>query len=250
METIGAYAFCSISCDQLILPSTLKRIRENNDIYFIYSGSLVFPEGLESIGDDFSPHYLKKLVFPASLKSIGKSCFRYSDDHESVVFREGIVSIGNGSFAKNGALKTVVLPQTLESIAKTSYSSEKRTAFTECPELQACVLPDSAAEKYCRDMDIPYRYTFEGAWQVDSREAAEVLSLPGTERVLIRLDIDTLELSWIRDGSESRETYRIEWKDGRLCMDGGYMDYFMDGSLLTLELNGAELHLTGAEESQ
>ena len=250
VETIGKYAFRYVSCNELILPSTLKVIEASNVVSDIYSGTLVFPDGLESIGDDFSPHHLKELVFPASLKSIGKSCFRNNGDLESVVFREGIVSIGNGSFRENSALKTVVLPQTLESIAGISYSSQKRTAFAECPELQARVLPDSAAEEYCRDMNIPYRYTFEGTWQVDSRVAAEVLSLPGAERVLIRLDVDTLELSWILDGSESRETYRIEWKDGRLCMDGGYMDYYMDGSLLTLELNGAELHLTGAEESQ
>ena len=59
----------------------------------------------------------------------------------------------------------------------------------------------------------------------------------------------TLELSYVLDGSEHRETYRINWKNGRLCMDGGYMNYFMDGRELTLEMNHAELHLTRAEES-
>ena len=248
VETIGDEAFSFVSCDQLLFPSTLKAIGKSNDISDIYSGSLAFPEGLESIGDNFRISNVKKIVFPASLKSIGYWCFRYISNLESVVFREGITSIGYQSFCNNGSLKTVVLPQTLWHIGEKPYSKENE-AFIDCPNLQAFVLPGSSAESFCRRMNIPYEYTYEGLWQAEEREAAEVLSLPGAEQVQIRLTDSTLELSYVLDGSEHRETYRINWKNGRLCMDGGYMNYFMDGRELTLEMNHAELHLTRAEES-
>ena len=250
VEKIGDYALYSVSLRDLFLPSTLKSIGTRNDIYEIYSGSLVFPEGLESIGDYFNVGNLKKIVFPASLKSIGKNCFRYYGGLESVIFQEGLVSIGDDSFCNQKNLKSVVLPQTLKRIGETRFSFEKPEVFENCPKLEARVIPDSTAEKYCRSKDIPYRYTLEGLWQVSSREAEEVLSLPGAEQVLIRLNSNTLELSYSLHGSEHRETYRIEWKDGRLCMEDGYMKYYyLDSEQITLELNQAQLHLTRAEGS-
>ena len=251
VEKIGDYALYGVSMRTLILPSTLKSIGKWNNIHQLYSGSLVFPEGLESIGDYFYVWTLKKIVFPASLKSIGKSCFsQYGSGLESVVFQEGLVSIGDDSFCNQENLKSVVLPQTLKTIGDKRFSHIEPKVFANCPKLEARVIPDSTAEKYCRSKDIPYRYTLEGLWQVSSREAEEMLSLPGAEQVLIRLDSDTLELSYSLHGSEHRETYRIEWKDGRLCMEDGYMKYYyLDDGQMTLELNQAQLHLTRAEGS-
>ena len=249
IETIGKNAFYYISCREVILPSTLKKIEDFNQIRSISLGSLLFPDGLESIGDFFDASGVTELVFPSSLKSIGSHCFTDSNDLESIVFREGVESIGRNSFCRNKNLKTVILPRTLETIGET-YFSETGKVFDGCPMLEAKVLPGTAAERFCKKKEIPYQYTFSGLWQAEEPEAKEILSLPDADRILIRLDSDTLELTYILNGSENREIYPIHWRDGMLCMDGGYMNYRMDGRQLILEMDDAQIRLTAVEETK
>ena len=244
LETIGAY-FNPLVSGTLVLPSTLKSIGRDSFCYSAELESVVLPEGLETI-DDCSFSYnrsLKAVILPSSLQYIGQECFCNCESLESVIIREGMYSIGYNSFRDDKNLKSVVLPQSLRSIGEPSYGYESQ-AFEKCPNLQASVLPDTVAERFCQQKKIPYRYTCSGLWQADSKEAEEALSLSGASNIRIRLDMEILELIYVLDETEKTESFRIEWKDGHLCMDSGYMDYIIDGEQLTLRMNGPELHLT------
>ena len=252
VEIIGEKAFYDVSCYEVNYPSTLKSIEDWNQYDQLGSGTLVFPENLESVGCNVRIWNLKALVFPSSLRSIGEYSFSYGDTLETVVFREGLAFIGYNSFFRNQNLTTVVFPDSLKRIGRVSYTSllDMEAAFDECPMLHAFVMPGSTAEAFCLKHSIPYHYTFEGRWQVDPAEAEEVLSLPGADQVMIRLERRSLELSYIQGYFPRTERFSIEWKDGHLCMEGGYMDYdFPDEEHLILKLNEKQLHLTKTEES-
>ena len=257
VERIGEGALAGIHCNRFILPSTLKEIGNDNRLYEVKSGILVFPEGLETIGDYFSADGVKKLVFPSSLRSIGSSCFSSNKDLETVWFREGIESIGMGSFRDNGKLESARLPASLKTMPDSGLPDF--LPFAECPNLTAVVPPGSAAEHYCRMQGIPVRNPAFGLWQADAKEAEEILSLPGAENVRFRLDRDTLELTYLLDGTaEKREIYEISWNGLWLEMSEGYMKYTLvetysdnnepAGEQLVLTIGEAEMHLARIEE--
>jgi len=60
---------------------------------------------------------------------------KYGKTAEKVVFEEGIVNVGGGSFSKFEKLKTVQLPETITRI--------EAYAFESCTQLEEIVLPDS-----------------------------------------------------------------------------------------------------------
>lgn len=259
VEKVAAGALDFIKCNRFIFPSTLKEIGNGNSLYKVESTILVFPEGLETIGDSFSVFGVKKLVFPFSLRSVGSNCFCDSEDLEAVEFREGLKSIGKGSFRGNGKLKSVKLPVSLKTISDNDYSSY--FTFSECPNLTAAVELNSEAEDYCREHGIPFRYPAFGLWQADSKEAEKILSLRGAENVRIRLDKNTLELTYLLNGTEEgREIFEISWHGLRLEMSEGYMEYTLvetfsdDNDLideqLVLTIGEEEMHLTRIGEEQ
>ena len=249
VETIAAWAFYGFSCYQVNFPSTLKSIREFNRFGGPAAELITFPEGLQTIGNDCEAN-AKTLVFPSSLRSIGNYCFSYQDTLESVVFREGIRSIGYHSFCNNQNLSFVFLPDSLSTIGKYDSSSVSAYAFLACPELCAAVMPDSAAEHWCKKNSIPYQYAISGPWQVDPAEAEDVLSLSGADHVLIRLEKSALELTYDLEDSPHLESFPIEWKNGRICLENGYMEYeFTDMDHLTLKMNMKQLNLIKTGES-
>lgn len=247
IETIEYHAINGINCYQAVFPSTLKTIKSGNDFYQIYSGSLVFPEGLESIGDFFSAVGLKTLTFPSTLRSIGNSCFSSLSSLESIFFGENLTSIGGDSFCRNRNLATVVLPPSLTAFG--SDSSWRDQPFDQCPKLCAVVTPGSKAESYCREKMISYRYFFDRIWSVDPGEAEAAFSLSGADQVQIRMDKKSLELTYTLEASPHKDVFPAQWKNGLLCMENGNMNYTLtDASHLTIEMNGKELHLTRIED--
>ncbi len=249
VEIIAKMAIMSVSCWQVVFPSTLKKIDDSNGFFHIYSGTLVFPEGLESIGKSFGAWNLKTLIFPSTLRSIGEWCFNNSETLESVFFGEGLTLIGEDSFCRNENLTTAVLPSSLARIAPSTYKQDHPAVFDECPKLCAVVTPGSGAESFCRENMIPYRYFFDRIWQADPGEAEEAFSLSGADRVQIRMDKKSLELTYNRGASQQREVFPVQWKDGLLCMENGNMTYTLtDASHLTLVINGKELHLVRTED--
>lgn len=247
IETIEYRAIDGINCYQVVFPSTLKTIKSWNAFYRIYSGSLIFPEGLETIGAHFDASGLKTLTFPSTLRSIGDSCFSSMSSLESIFFGESLTSIGNDSFCRNKNLATVVLPPSLTAFG--SDSSWRDQPFDQCPKLCAVVTPGSKAERFCREKMISYRYFFDRIWSVDPEEAAEAFALSGADQFQIRMDKKSLELTYTLKASPHQEVFPVQWKDGLLCMENGKMNYTLtDASHLTIEMNGKELHLTRIED--
>ena len=262
VETIGKKALDSLSCYRIVFPSTLKAIA-GDDYFFIDSDVLEFPEGLKSIGDNFRVNEVKNIVFseglerigdgfkateiknilfPSTLRSVGEFCL-FNGNLESISFHEGIESIGAHAFSSNENLRTVYLPGSVHTIGDWS--------FRDCPKLQILGFPDTKAEEFCKREKIPFQYAFIGQWQAEDGEAAGTLNLPGAENVKFGITSDAMELTYTRNGSEQRESYPIEWKNGRLCMEGGYMNCIIpDTNQMILEMNGARLHLTRMEETE
>ena len=87
IETIGTQAFMYVSLSEIILPSSLKTIRE----YAFYNSSamktMVIPEGVTTIGNyAFAYMYgLTKLELPATLKDIGTRLIEGCTNLEAVV---------------------------------------------------------------------------------------------------------------------------------------------------------------------
>ena len=243
VETIGKHAFVSLSCDRVDFPSTLKTIEDDNK-FSLQSEDLNLPEGLEKIGDSFLVTGVKDVVFPASLKSVGNSFIFSGNNHlETVFFRDGIESIGDWSFAYSQNLRTVYLPETLKAIGN--------GVFYECPNLQVFGWPDTAAETYCKENEIPFQCVFEGTWQAEETEAGKALNLPGAKNIKIRLDAGTMELTYTLEGTEHREVFPIHWADRQMNMDGGYMKYSLqDLNHMILEPSQAQLHLTRMGETE
>ena len=247
IETIEYRAIDGINCYQVVFPSTLKTIKSWNAFYRIYSGSLIFPEGLETIGAYFNAKGLKTLTFPSTLRYIGERCFFGIDSLESIVFGEGLTTIGKNSFCNNSNLTTAVLPPSLSDFGSSSISQYQ--VFEECPKLCAIVTPGSKAETFCREKMISYRYFFDRIWSVDPEEAAEAFALSGADQVQLRMDKKSLELTYTLEVSPHQEVFPVQWKNGLLCMENGNMNYTLtDASHLTIEMNGKELHLTRIED--
>ena len=259
VERIGEGALDNITCNRFVFPSTLKEIGKNNSLVEVKSGTLIFPEGLVTIGESFSVRSVKKLVFPSSLRTIGRNCFNRIDKLETVEFREGVEFIDTHCFTGNDKMKSVRLPMSLK--MQSNDASGTYSPFSKCPNLTASVMPDSPAENYCRRKGIPFRYPVLGLWQADSQEAEGILSIRGAENIRIRLGEDALELTYSLAGrEETKEIYGIEWQGKRLEMSEGYLEYTLaetynddnelTGEQLILTAGDAQMHLTRIEEEQ
>ena len=85
--------------------------------------SIVFPEGLETIGERAFQECtsLKSIVFPEGLETIGKSAFRECTSLESIVFPEGLETIGERAFQECTSLAEVELPRGLETTGECAF---------------------------------------------------------------------------------------------------------------------------------
>ena len=103
-----------------------------------------FSEGLERINRfAFSETDLAGAVFPASLRTISQGAFSDCKSLKTVIFNEGLETLGTNEYAdsdklyqgvfENSALQNVELPVTLKRI---EYS-----AFENCASLKNIVLP-------------------------------------------------------------------------------------------------------------
>lgn len=101
MDYIGAEAFAGEEeITQLILPPTLKEIREGAFIDCCGIKSIVFSEGIERIDDNAFANCsaLESVVFPASLKHIGSEAFSGCSALEDVKFGNPRISIREDAF--------------------------------------------------------------------------------------------------------------------------------------------------------
>lgn len=118
---IGAYAFSSCTgLEEINIPENVERI-----------GDYAF-EGCVN---------LKSITIPKSMTSNGEGVFEGSGI-ESVVFEEGVTSVGNSLFRNATELESVVLPSTLKTI--------ESQAFNGCTSLTTIDIPDGVETvNYC-----------------------------------------------------------------------------------------------------
>lgn len=162
LEFIGKNCFsgCSMLSGNLVLPSQLTEITNNCFNKCSFTGDLVIPEGVTSIGAAaffnvtfggrlYLPNSLKKidnsvfeicyfqgeLVIPAQIQVLGENCFR-RNDFSSIHFAENseLVKIDSKAFALNARLyEPVVLPDNLVTIGG--------EAFSGCRQLTGITIP-------------------------------------------------------------------------------------------------------------
>ncbi len=126
IEEIGDYAF--FQCDTLqaidLSATQVKRI----GAYAYYScevaQSIVLPEGLTEIGPyAFYHNTVKELSIPDSVTYIGSHAFTLSEGLTSLAFGEGskLEYIGDYAFRSSPNLRTLVLPDSLETIGYAAF---------------------------------------------------------------------------------------------------------------------------------
>lgn len=124
LETIGQSAFENCTFVSVTLPNSIMTIDSRA---FAGCGNLefvVFPNGLETIGDRaFAGCKITSITFPGSLKYIGGYSFSGSG-LTSVTFTKGDggLIIGDYAFSESSSLKSVVFEEGLESIGRYAFS--------------------------------------------------------------------------------------------------------------------------------
>ena len=128
VTSIGDIAFCS--CDFLT--------------------SISIPDSVTSIGDSaFSYCYsLISVDIPDSVTSIGEFAFEACSSLSSVSIPDSVTSIGDSTFSLCFSLSSVSIPGSVTSIGEDAFSS--------CNALTLKVAPDSYAEQYAKEYNIPY----------------------------------------------------------------------------------------------
>ena len=167
LEILGQGAFAGndanlVKITKISLPSTLKAIPNGAFSTSAIVGTLVIPEGIESIGNNaftgawitgvslpstlktignnaFQTTNLKSVDIPASVESIGNNAFRFSgtghgpdgepvraSSLETITLHEGLVSIGKEAFGGN-KISSVVLPSTVTTLHKDAFKGGAET---------------------------------------------------------------------------------------------------------------------------
>lgn len=115
---------------EIILPSTIRYIREHNFSSCDNLERINFPEGLLEIEERAleNCNALKEISLPSSLRKIGERAFSFCEGLEHVSLKEGIREIGESAFSGNKRLKELQLPGTIRVVGK--------NAFAWCTELE------------------------------------------------------------------------------------------------------------------
>ena len=132
--------------ENILLPSTLKRIEYRAFLRCKNLKYLTFPAGLEKIGRyAFSESGLESAEFPASLRAISQGAFSECKSLRTAKFNEGLEALGTNECQDNGrmylgvfensSLENVQLPSTLKRI--------EYEAFEYCENLKSISLPTS-----------------------------------------------------------------------------------------------------------
>lgn len=137
----------------------LKHIRlpDNIDVIatdaFLNSSieSIVIPEGVSKIESDafFGCHALTFVSLPESLWEIENHAFRFCDALEYIIIPESVNEIGFDAFNYCDRLKDIYVLGKYTDIGMDAFS-------TNCDDMVIHCLPESNAEEYCKENDIPY----------------------------------------------------------------------------------------------
>ena len=99
--------------------------------------SIIFPEGLRSIGYDafFNCSALNKITFPSSLENIDSGAFISCKNLKEIIFENCAVTIGEATFFDCSSLPSIDFGSQLRSIGI--------SAFMDCSSLQTVTIPNS-----------------------------------------------------------------------------------------------------------
>ena len=128
--------------------------------------SLVFPEGLETIGQFSGCINLEKIVFPSTLHGVpygsledtkwykaqpkgqircGRSLYKYTGEEEEVIIEDGVESIENKAFMDNKKIRKVTIPESVKVISPDTFKN--------CTNLSEVILP--------KNLDFISSYAFQ-----------------------------------------------------------------------------------------
>ncbi|CDB04377.1 putative uncharacterized protein [Prevotella sp. CAG:520] len=99
IETIPASAFTNTSIRFVDLPTKLKTIGDNAFDNRYLTGSLVLPEGLDSIGKEaFQKNYITEVTIPESVRGIGQAAFYDNQSLQSATLNNNMETIVRSLF--------------------------------------------------------------------------------------------------------------------------------------------------------
>jgi len=179
VTVIGDNAF--FGCDSLqtvILPDSVTVIGDG-----AFSGcealrSFTIPDGVTAVGISTFCRCssLVSVRIPDGVTAIGSSAFYGCEHLRSVALPEGLQTIGDGAFFGCKHLRSITVPDGVTAIGYGAFSGCKRLAsitvpdsvtdigwhaFAECDVLTICGRAGSAAERYAKNNNIPFRSTEE-----------------------------------------------------------------------------------------
>ena len=135
VELIGVCQYLRVDCNEVILPSTLKKI----ELWGLANGAkkINLPDSLEYIGDKaFIGNKITRLILPSNVKHIGyeafKNCFELSG---TVILPESLEYLGEGAFFRCESIWKIVDNSSIKTIMP--------RAFAECTNLKEFVFNDS-----------------------------------------------------------------------------------------------------------
>ena len=187
VKSIGKMAFSGCEgLEQICIPSgiteisvcvfsrckSLKSVKIPESVRSICKGAFLncesidtvtIPRGVTEISDSTFGRCgnLTHVELPDTVKKIGKYAFGMCTALKEIVIPEGVREIGEMAFGKCAALERVVLPASLkkaENYTTDGITPKICSIFDDSPNVTAVVTPESYAEKYCRENDIPFVY--------------------------------------------------------------------------------------------
>ena len=149
IESVGGYAFYQIEA-KVVVPSTIRYIKDYAFCGAWLDGNIVFPESLESIGkcafkdasggatcayldfqntaittipeSAFESARIYDMPLPKTIRSIGDCAFKNAEC-QKVAIQEGIESIGISAFEGAYCDREITLPNTLKSIGDKAFAN-------------------------------------------------------------------------------------------------------------------------------
>lgn len=127
VSALISIAFCGCQkLKKLILPGTIKKIKERSVQGCDKLEEVVLSDGIEEIGAyTFWGNYnLKKIKFSKSLKKIGDRAFSICPKIKYIRFNDGLEEVGENNF-KYLNLKYLYIPNSLEKIGNNAFYGSK-----------------------------------------------------------------------------------------------------------------------------
>ena len=156
---IGHKAFCEAKLKEVVLPSTLKKIRSFAFSDCRYLKRVTLPDGMEELGFyAFADTGIENIDFPKSLKKIDNAAFRRTPFMEKLKDERFVVLGERFLYLYNGYEDTVEVPKGVEVICSGAFTDRKAEDDPYFLTPTRIILPDSlkrieeGAFKYLRGL--------------------------------------------------------------------------------------------------